>query len=146
GNAAQLIAMNGPRHRGDSWWMNRAMTSLPVPDSPCRHVVASVAATCVARLMTSRQVSDMPTGSSVWRPLSLEEIGRRVVAGPEIIAGAHGVSCRRSGRSVAACEAFIANLIRQSDLLAHSESGAQMRQRQIGLSCDGQFESATTTR
>ena len=64
GNAAQLIAMNGPRHRGERWWMNRAMTSLPVPDSPCRHVVASVAATCVARRMTSRQASERPTGAS----------------------------------------------------------------------------------
>ena len=50
--------------RGERWWMNRAMTSLPVPDSPCRHVVASVAATCVARLITSRHAGDVPTGAS----------------------------------------------------------------------------------
>ena len=57
--------------------MNRAMTSLPVPDSPCRHVVASVAATCVARLMTSRHACDVPMGASICRPASIDEIGRR---------------------------------------------------------------------
>ena len=38
--------------------MNRAMTSLPVPDSPCRHVVASVAATWVARFSGVTLVPD----------------------------------------------------------------------------------------
>src|ERR1700730_1304663 len=41
GSAAQLIATNGPRPRGEARWMNRATTSFPTLDSPCRHVVAS---------------------------------------------------------------------------------------------------------
>ena len=40
--------------------MNRATTSFPVPDSPCRNTVAWVAATCVAFLSTSRQPADSP--------------------------------------------------------------------------------------
>jgi hypothetical protein len=35
-------------------------TSLPVPGSPCRHVVVSVMATCRARSTTSRQPGDAP--------------------------------------------------------------------------------------
>src|SRR5262249_29766475 len=41
--------------------MKRAMTSFPVPDSPCRHVVTSVAATRAARSMTSDHALDVPT-------------------------------------------------------------------------------------
>ena len=41
--------------------MKRATTSLPVPDSPSRRTVVSVAATCVACFSTSFQAVDSPT-------------------------------------------------------------------------------------
>ena len=41
--------------------MNRATTSLPVPDSPVISTVVSVAATCVALRSTSRHSADSPT-------------------------------------------------------------------------------------
>ena len=40
--------------------MKRATTSFPVPDSPCRRTVASVAATCVALRSTSFHSADCP--------------------------------------------------------------------------------------
>src|SRR5215471_11468436 len=55
------MAMNGPCRRGDDAWMKRATTSLPVPVSPCRHVVTSVAATRAARSTTSHHTLDVPT-------------------------------------------------------------------------------------
>jgi hypothetical protein len=67
----------GPRRRGDRWWMNRAMTSLPVPDSPCRHVVASVAATCVARADDVTPGRRVPTGRQITAAIAVDEIGRR---------------------------------------------------------------------
>src|SRR5262245_21001653 len=68
--------------------MNRATTSLPVPDSPCRQVVASLLATRVARMITSRQAADAP--------------------------GAYAERCRRSTNSVAECKAFMINLTRST--------------------------------
>ncbi len=41
--------------------MNRATTSLPVPDSPVTSTVVSVSATCVAFFNTSRHSADSPT-------------------------------------------------------------------------------------
>src|SRR3984893_10894618 len=70
GSAAQLIATNGPRRRGEARGMSRATTSFPTPDSPCRHVVVSVAATWIALLSTSRQAGDWPTGLPVRRTSS----------------------------------------------------------------------------
>ena len=45
--------------------MNRATTSLPVPDSPVISTVVSVAATCVALRSTSRHSADSPTTRTV---------------------------------------------------------------------------------
>src|SRR5262245_7256412 len=59
--------MNGPDLRGDDEWMKRATTSFPVPDSPCRHVVTSVAATRAARSMTSDHAWDVPTRRNAER-------------------------------------------------------------------------------
>src|SRR5262249_15968325 len=61
------MAMNGPFLRGDDAWMKRARISFPVPDSPCRHVVTSVAATRAARLTASHHPLDLPTGSLAHR-------------------------------------------------------------------------------
>ena len=41
GSAAQFSATNGPLFRADAAWMNRAATSLPVPDSPVSSTVVS---------------------------------------------------------------------------------------------------------
>src|SRR5712671_4049319 len=64
GSAAQLIATNGPRRRGEARWMNRPTTSFPTPDSPCRHVVVSVAATWIAFLSTSHHAADRAAGET----------------------------------------------------------------------------------
>ena len=69
GSAAQFTATNGPRLRADARWMNRATTSLPVPDSPVKSTVVSVGATCVAARSTFFHVSDGPT----MRPYPLRE-------------------------------------------------------------------------
>jgi hypothetical protein len=53
------------------------MTSLPVPDSPCRHVVTSVPATRVARLTTSLHAADVPMGTSLSRASSTEPLLHR---------------------------------------------------------------------
>src|SRR5262245_25149632 len=55
------MPMKGPCLRGDEAWMKRATTSFPVPDSPCRHVVTSVAATRAARSRTWHHAFDVPT-------------------------------------------------------------------------------------
>ena len=47
--AEQLTATNGPPERSLMSWMVRAMSSLPVPDSPVTSTVAAVAATCSMR-------------------------------------------------------------------------------------------------
>ena len=44
--------------------MTRATTSFPTPDSPCRHVVVSVAATWIALFRTARQAGDWPTAAT----------------------------------------------------------------------------------
>ena len=48
--------------------MNRAITSLPVPDSPCSETVVSVAATCIARFRTPFHSTDCPIAGTVTRP------------------------------------------------------------------------------
>ena len=45
GKAAQLTATQGLPARGEFLWIVRAMTSLPVPDSPLISTVAAVGAT-----------------------------------------------------------------------------------------------------
>ena len=45
GSAAQLTLTNGIAARGELWWMARATSSLPVPDSPRSSAVALVRAT-----------------------------------------------------------------------------------------------------
>ena len=44
--AAQFTARKGPRALRLLQWMTRAITSLPVPVSPDKQIVASVSATC----------------------------------------------------------------------------------------------------
>ena len=61
GSAAQLMAMNGPWLRREAWWMKRATTSLPVPDSPVSSTVVSVCATRVACARTSFHCLLWPT-------------------------------------------------------------------------------------
>jgi hypothetical protein len=46
GRAAQFNAMKGLDLRGLAWWMARATSSLPVPDSPRMRTVAELSATC----------------------------------------------------------------------------------------------------
>ncbi len=53
GIAAQLSATNGPASRRERRWMWRAITSLPVPDSPEISTDASARATCSARRTSS---------------------------------------------------------------------------------------------
>ncbi len=57
--AAQLIATKGPFARAESWCSARLMSSLPVPLSPRRSTVASVAA---ARCRAS--IASLSAGSS----------------------------------------------------------------------------------
>ena len=59
GMAAQLMATKGPLARAESWWRARLISSLPVPLSPRRSTVASVAA---ARWMAS--IVSLRAGSS----------------------------------------------------------------------------------
>ena len=53
GIAAQLTEMNGLSARFDLAWMCRAMTSLPVPDSPVISTLASLGATWSASFSTA---------------------------------------------------------------------------------------------
>ncbi len=53
--------------------MNRTTTSFPVADSPCRHVVVSVAATRIAFFRRSRQAGDCPTARPARLTLSISE-------------------------------------------------------------------------
>src|ERR1700730_14710302 len=99
GSAAQLIATNGPRRRGEARWMNRATTSFPTPDSPCRHVVVSVAATWIALLSTSHQAGDWPTGLPVRRTSS-RSFWRR-----------HSRACQSEGPDAAAWSLVLRMLI-----------------------------------
>ena len=69
GQAAQFRATNGRFLRADAAWMNRATTSLPVPDSPVTSTVVSVEATCVALRSTPRHSTDSPT-TRRWAPAS----------------------------------------------------------------------------
>jgi hypothetical protein len=60
GRAAQFSATNGPSARRDARWMVRAITSLPVPDSPSNSTVESVGATWAAILSTRFHDGDSP--------------------------------------------------------------------------------------
>ncbi len=51
--AAQLTGTNRLLLRGLSWWMNLAISSLPVPDSPVIRTAESVFATLDARSITA---------------------------------------------------------------------------------------------
>jgi hypothetical protein len=62
-----------------------------LPDSPCRHVVTSVAATCIARLIRSPHTWDEPIGASVWRPSSIEGIEPQCEMSPDVLAGAQAI-------------------------------------------------------
>src|SRR6185437_6873316 len=63
GIAAQLTATNGRVLRGERPWMNRASTSLPVPDSPTISTVQSLAATRRARSASRCELAEHVTGS-----------------------------------------------------------------------------------
>ncbi len=54
---AQLTVTNGRRARAESAWTCRARTPLPVPVSPSRSTVASVAATRAATASASRSAA-----------------------------------------------------------------------------------------
>src|SRR5262245_3116446 len=62
--------------------MSRAITSLPLPDSPCRKTVASVAATRTAAVRTRCQAGDDPIAPASGQPLrpSVELGSDRVMA------------------------------------------------------------------
>ncbi len=61
GIAAQLMATNGPSARGLSTWSARAKSSLPVPLSPSRSTVASVAAARCSATVTCFSPGSSPT-------------------------------------------------------------------------------------
>ncbi len=67
GIAAQLIAMKAPSRRAESAWIARAKSSLPVPLSPSRSTVASVAATRSVSARTVRIAADSPTMGGIAR-------------------------------------------------------------------------------
>ncbi len=67
GIAAQLIATKARSRRGESAWMAWAKSSLPVPLSPSRSTVASVAATRSASARTSRIAADSPMIDGIER-------------------------------------------------------------------------------
>ena len=85
GRAAQLSATNGPSARFEAWWMNRATTSFPVPDSPTRRTVVSVEATCVAALSTSCHCGDGPTIRPVLAASSSDSDLTRPPGGPPAV-------------------------------------------------------------
>ena len=60
GMAAQLMATKGPLARAESWWSERAISSLPVPLSPRRSTVASVAAARWRAIMASFRAASSP--------------------------------------------------------------------------------------
>jgi hypothetical protein len=74
--AAQLTGTNARPARGESSWICRANSSLPVPDSPSSSTVAADGAACCTTSKVRRIASDCPT------------VGRRRVAS----------SCARSVR------------------------------------------------
>ena len=58
--AAQLMATNGPLARGESWCRARLISSLPVPLSPSRSTVASLAAARWMASMVSLRAGSSP--------------------------------------------------------------------------------------
>src|SRR5690606_5026850 len=65
--AAQSMGTKGPEARGESSWMARATSSLPVPLSPSRRMVALEAAAWRTVSMAERKAGELPT-----RPPTLE--------------------------------------------------------------------------
>ena len=61
GIAPQLTGTKGPLLRDDASWMERAITSLPVPDSPSTKTFAPLLATWVIRWRTLWIASPRPT-------------------------------------------------------------------------------------
>ncbi len=59
--AAQLILMNGPSWRDELSCSARAMSSLPVPDSPVMSTVDGVSATFSTTTKICRMAADCPT-------------------------------------------------------------------------------------
>ena len=72
GIAPQLIATNGLPARLERWWMARAATSLPVPDSPRISTVVSNGATWSSICVSLRTAGLRPVG-----PLSPSAVVRR---------------------------------------------------------------------
>jgi hypothetical protein len=78
GIAAQLIATNARPRREESSWIARAKSSLPVPLSPSRSTVASVAATRSTSARTVRIAGDSPTiGGNVFEVASAKRSDSR---------------------------------------------------------------------
>jgi len=60
GMAAQLTGINGLSARSDSEWIERAATSLPVPDSPVSRIEVGSRATRAIVSRTLRAAADSP--------------------------------------------------------------------------------------
>ena len=60
--AAHETATKGLPRRAECSWMERATTSLPVPDSPVISTVVSKPATCSIILRTRRTAGEAPVG------------------------------------------------------------------------------------
>ena len=113
GSAAQFSATNGPRRRADARWMNRATTSLPVPDSPVSSTVVSVSATCVARLSTSRHSGDWPTTRTVPVFESSSSASSRTRASSRSARACASATCRAASASCS-CETASDDVIRDT--------------------------------
>ena len=77
GMAPQFTATKGMAARGESSWMARATSSLPVPDSPVRSTVVLVGATLRTWRRTSCSAGDDPTKFSSRKPSASSERSRR---------------------------------------------------------------------
>ena len=62
--APQFTGTNALRDRSDSRWIERATSSLPVPDSPSTSTVLSLAATRRRMARRERMTADSPASSS----------------------------------------------------------------------------------
>src|SRR3989454_485308 len=90
GIAAQLTATNGPDAIGPFRWIARAITSLPVPDSPCTSTVAVLGPTRAISLYTSSIAGLCPT--SAYCPTAWDSTSGSVTA------ASGAVRTRRSAR------------------------------------------------
>ena len=86
GSAAQLIGTRARPARRLFWWMNWAITSLPVPLSPLMNTDASVPATLRARSTAWRNSGEMPIRAilSLW-PFCFMSWTRRSCASRDIM-------------------------------------------------------------